>query len=391
MELAHRLQEVKPSVTLAIAAQAKAMRASGIDICSFSAGEPDFDTPEHIKAAAAEALAMGKTKYGAAAGEAPLREAIAHKLQTDNQLNYQAVNILVSNGGKHTLFNLMMATINPGDEVIIPAPFWLSYPEMVRLADGVPVIIDTNASTGYKITPEMLDRAITAKTKLLILNSPSNPSGIVYSRSELQALAAVIVRRDILVVSDEIYEKIIYGDVEHVSIGSLGADIFDRTIVSNGFAKAYSMTGWRVGYLAAPLEIIKAASVIQGHSTSNVCTFAQYGALAALTGSQDCVEKMRLAFSDRQKVIVDMLRSIPGIECAKPDGAFYVFANISKTGLGSLDFCQKLLESHQVAVIPGLPFGADDHVRISYATDLETIEKGMERLGNFVGELIGEH
>ncbi len=389
MELAHRIQEVKPSVTLAIAAQAKAMQASGIDICSFSAGEPDFDTPEHIKAAAAEALVMGKTKYGAAAGEAPLREAIAHKLQADNQLNYQAANILVSNGGKHTLFNLMMATINPGDEVIIPAPFWLSYPEMVRLADGVPIIIDTNASTGYKITPEMLDQAITAKTKLLILNSPSNPSGIVYSRSELQALAAVIVRRNIFVVSDEIYEKIIYGDVEHVSIGALGADIFARTIVSNGFAKAYSMTGWRVGYLAAPLEIIKAASVIQGHSTSNVCTFAQYGALAALTGPQDCVEKMRLAFSDRQKVIVDMLRSIPGIECAKPDGAFYVFANIAKTGLGSLNFCQKLLESHQVAVIPGLPFGADDHVRISYATDLETIEKGMERLGNFVGELIG--
>ncbi len=389
MELAHRTKEVKPSVTLAIAAQAKAMQASGIDICSFSAGEPDFDTPEHIKAAAAAALAMGKTKYGAAAGEAPLREAIAHKLQTDNQLNYQAANILVSNGGKHSLFNLMMALINPGDEVIIPAPFWLSYPEMVRLADGTPVIINTNASTGYKITPAVLDQAITDRTKLLILNSPSNPSGIVYSRSELQALATVVVRRNILVVSDEIYEKIIYGDVEHVSIGALGADIFARTIISNGFAKAYSMTGWRVGYLAAPLEIIQAASVIQGHSTSNVCTFAQYGALAALTGSQDCVEKMRLAFSDRQQVIVDYLRSIPGIECAKPDGAFYVFANISKTGLGSLDFCQQLLASQQVAVIPGLPFGADDHVRISYATDLETIRKGMERFGKFVGQIVG--
>ncbi len=389
MELAQRIREVKPSVTLAIAAQAKAMQASGLDICSFSAGEPDFDTPEHIKAAAAAALAMGKTKYGAAAGEAPLREAIARKLQTDNQLNYQAANILVSNGGKHTLFNLMMAIVNPGDEVLIPAPFWLSYPEMVRLADGTPVVMDTNASTGYKITPAMLDQAITAKTKLLILNSPSNPSGIVYSRNELQALAEVIVRRNILVVSDEIYEKIIYGDVQHCSIGALGADIFDRTIISNGFAKAYSMTGWRVGYLAAHPDIIKAASVIQGHSTSNVCTFAQYGALAALTGSQDCVEKMRLAFSDRQQVIVNYLRSIPGIECAKPDGAFYVFANIGKTGLGSLDFCQKLLESQQVAVIPGLPFGADDHVRISYATDLDTIRKGMERLGNFVGQIIG--
>lgn len=388
MELANRIREVKPSLTLAISAQAKAMQASGINVCSFSAGEPDFDTPEHIKAAAAAALATGKTKYGPAAGEPLLREAIAQKLRTDNQLDYQAANILVSNGGKHSLFNLMMALLNPGDEVIMPAPYWLSYPEMVRLADGVPVIVDTNASTGYKLTPAMLEQAITAKTKLLILNSPSNPSGIVYSRSELQALAAVIVRRDILVVSDEIYEKIIYGDVEHVSIGSLGPDIFERTLVSNGFAKAYSMTGWRVGYLAGPLEIIKAASVIQGHSTSNVCTFAQYGAIAALEGAQDCVEKMRLAFSDRQQVILNYLRSMPGLDCAQPEGAFYVFVNISQTGLGSMDFCQKLLASHQVAVIPGLPFGADDHVRISYATDLETIHTGMARLGNFVSGLI---
>jgi aspartate aminotransferase len=387
MELANRTRQVKPSVTLAISAQAKAMQTEGIDVCSFSAGEPDFDTPEHIKAAAAAALATGKTKYGAAAGEPALREAIAHQLDVDTQLKYQANHVLVTNGGKHSLFNLMMVLLNPGDEVIIPAPFWLSYPEMVRLADGIPVIADTDASTGYKITPAALASHITSKTKLVILNSPSNPSGIVYSRAELTALAAVIVEHDILVVSDEIYAKIIYGDVEHVSIGSLGAEIFDRTIISSGFAKAYSMTGWRVGYLAGPIELIRAASMIQGHSTSNVCTFAQYGALAALEGSQDCVEIMRQAFSRRREVILQALGVIPGLSCAKPDGAFYVFVNIEKTGLGSLDFCQQLLASHQVAAIPGLPFGADNHIRLSYATDLETIEKGMERIGKFIHSL----
>jgi aspartate aminotransferase len=378
MELANRTREVKPSVTLAISAQAKAMQADGIDVCSFSAGEPDFDTPEHIKAAAAAALAMGKTKYGAAAGEPALRQAIARQLDQDEQLKYQASNILVTNGGKHSLFNLMMVLLNPGDEVIIPAPFWLSYPEMVRLADGVPVIVPTDASTDYKISPALLAASITSKTKLLILNSPSNPSGVVYNRSELKALAA----------SDEIYAKIIYDGVEHVSIGSLGQEIFDRTIISSGFAKAYSMTGWRVGYLAGPLELIRAASMIQGHSTSNVCTFAQYGALAALEGPQDCVEDMRQAFSRRREIILQALRSIPGLDCAKPDGAFYLFVNIRRTGLGSLEFCQRLLETQQVAAIPGLPFGADDHIRLSYATDVETIEKGMERLGKFVHELI---
>jgi aspartate aminotransferase len=387
MELANRIRQIKPSVTLAISAQAKAMQTEGIDVCSFSAGEPDFDTPEHIKAAAAAALATGKTKYGAAAGEPALREAIAHQLDQETQLKYQANNVLVTNGGKHSLFNLMMVLLNPGDEVIIPAPFWLSYPEMVRLADGIPVIVDTDASTGYKLTPAALAASITSKTKLLILNSPSNPSGIVYSRAELAGLAAVIVEHDILVVSDEIYAKIIYGDVEHVSIGSLGSEIFDRTIISSGFAKAYSMTGWRVGYLAGPIELIRAASMVQGHSTSNVCTFAQYGALAALEGSQDCVETMRQAFSGRRDVILAALGAIPGLSCAKPDGAFYVFVNIEKTGLGSLDFCQQLLAAQQVAVIPGLPFGADNHIRLSYATDRETIEKGMERIGKFIHSL----
>lgn len=384
MELAQRITGIKPSVTLAIAAMAKAMQQDGKDICSFSAGEPDFDTPEHIKEAAKQALDRGKTKYGAAAGEPQLREAIAHKLQRDNNLNYSAANILVTNGGKHSLYNLMVTLIDPGDEVVIPAPFWLSYPEMVKLAGGVPVIVDTDSSTDYKISPAALNAAITPKTKLFILNSPSNPSGVVYTRAELQALAKVIVDRDILVVSDEIYEKIIYDGVEQVSIGALGEDIFQRTIISSGFAKAYSMTGWRVGYLAAPLALIQAASALQGHSTSNVCTFAQYGAIAALEGSQDCVETMRQAFALRRQVILERLQAIPGLTCAKPDGAFYLFINIGNLNIKSLDFCQQLLEQQQVATIPGQPFGADDHIRISYATDLITIEKGMDRLAKFV-------
>jgi aspartate aminotransferase len=389
MELAQRITGIEPSVTLAIAAMAKAMQQDGKDVCSFSTGEPDFDTPVHIKEAAKQALDRGKTKYGAAAGEAPLRAAIAHKLQLDNNLNYAPGNILVTNGGKHSLYNLMVALINPGDEVIIPAPFWLSYPEMVKLVGGIPIIVNTDSSTDYKITPAALNAAITPKTKLFVLNSPSNPSGVVYTPDELRALARVIVDRDILVVSDEIYEKIIYDGVEQVSIGSLGADIFERTIISNGFAKAYAMTGWRIGYLAAPLELIQAASALQGHTTSNVCTFAQYGAIAALEGSQDCVEEMRQAFAIRRKTILACLQSIPGLSCAKPDGAFYIFINIGSTQLTSLEFCQQLLAQQQVAVIPGLPFGADDHIRVSYATDLTTIEKGMERLAKFMRSQVG--
>ena len=388
IQLAARVGEVPPSLTLAIAAKAKAMKAQGIDVCSFSAGEPDFDTPDRIKAAAKLALDSGLTKYGPAAGEPKLREAIARKLREDNHLSYQPENIIVTNGGKHSLYNLMMALIDRGDEVIIPSPYWLSYPEMVKLASGKPVIVPTDASTGYKITPEQLRQAITDRTKLFILNSPSNPTGMVYSPAEIKALAEVVVERDILVVSDEIYEKIIYDGAEHASIGSFGQEIFERTIISSGFAKAYSMTGWRIGYLAGPLALIKAAITVQGHSTSNVCTFAQYGAIAAFEGEQDCVEKMRLAFAQRRQVMFDLLNAIPGISCAKPDGAFYMFVNIAKTGMTSLEFCDALLEQQQIAVIPGIAFGADDHIRLSYATDLATIEKGMERLDKFVRQVM---
>ncbi|MEG4172403.1 MULTISPECIES: pyridoxal phosphate-dependent aminotransferase [unclassified Microcoleus] len=384
IKLAARVGEVSPSITLAIAAKAKAMKAEGIDVCSLSTGEPDFDTPEHIKAAAKQALDAGKTKYGPVAGEPQLKAAIARKLRDDNNLNYQPENIIVTNGGKHSLYNLMMALIEPGEEVIIPAPYWLSYPEMVKLASGKPVIVRTDASTGYKITPEQLSKAITPKTKLFVLNSPSNPTGMVYTPAEIKALAEVIVDRDILVVADEIYEKIIYDGAQHVSIGSLGKEIFDRTLISSGFAKAYSMTGWRVGYLAGPIELIKATNTIQGHSTSNVCTFAQYGAIAALESSQESVETMRLAFAERRQVIFELLDAIPGISCIKPDGAFYMFVNISKTGMNSLEFCDAFLEQQQVAVIPGIAFGADDHIRLSYATDLGTIKKAVERLDKFV-------
>ncbi len=384
MKLAARVGQVPPSLTLAISAKAKALKAQGIDVCSFSAGEPDFDTPAHIKAAAKQALDEGKTKYGPAAGEPKLREAIARKLREDNNLSYNAENVIVTNGGKHSLFNLMLALIEAGDEVIIPAPYWLSYPEMVKLAGGTPVIVPTDASKDYKITPDQLRSSITPQTKLFVFNSPSNPTGMVYTPAEVKALAEVVVEKDILVVSDEIYEKILYDGAEHLSIGAVSPDVFERTIVSSGFAKAYSMTGWRLGYLAGPVEVIKTVNTIQDHSTSNVCTFAQYGAIAALEGSQDCVEEMRLAFAQRRQVMLERLNAIPGLICPKPDGAFYMFPNISKTGLKSLEFCNGLLESQQVAVIPGIGFGADDCIRLSYATDMASIEKGMDRLDKFV-------
>jgi len=389
MKLASRVGQVPPSLTLAISAKAKAMKGEGIDVCSFSAGEPDFDTPEHIKAAAKAALDAGKTKYGPATGEPKLREAIARKLREENGLCYNAENVIVTNGGKHSLFNLILVLIEQGDEVIIPAPYWLSYPEMVKLAGGTPVIVPTDASTGYKITPDQLRSSITPKTKLFVLNSPSNPTGMVYTPAEIKALAEVVVEKDILVVSDEIYERILYDGAEHLSIGAVGPEIFDRTIISNGFAKAYSMTGWRLGYLAGSVELIKAATTLQGHSTSNVCTFAQYGAIAALESSQDCVEEMRQAFAARRQVMLERLNAIPGLFCPKPDGAFYMFPNISKTGLKSLEFCDALLESQQVAVIPGIAFGADECIRLSYATDMESIEKGMDRLEKFVRSQTG--
>lgn len=387
MKLASRVNQVTPSLTLAIDSLAKEMKKNGEDVCSFSAGEPDFDTPTHIRAAAKKALDEGKTRYGPAAGEAGLRKAIAEKLLRDNQLAYNADNVIVTNGGKQSLYNLIMALIEAGDEVIIPAPYWLSYPEMVTLAGGTSVIVNTSLENQYKITPEQLEAAITPKTKLFVLNSPSNPTGIVYTPEEIAALAKIVVEKDILVVSDEIYEKILYDGAIHRSIASFGPEIFQRSIISNGFAKAFSMTGWRVGYIAGPVEIVKAMTKIQSHSTSNVCTFAQYGAIAALESSQDCIEEMVKAFSERRQYILERVRAIPGLNCPTPNGAFYVFIDISQTGLKSRDFCQKLLETQKVAAIPGIAFGADDCIRLSYATDLKTIEKGFDRIDKFIGTL----
>ena len=384
MKLAARVNQVSTSLTLAISAKAKAMKAEGIDVCSFSAGEPDFPTPKHVCEAAKTALDEGKTRYGAAVGELKLRKAIANKLKTDNNLNYQAENIIVTNGGKFSLFNLMQALIEPGDEVIIPAPYWLSYPEMVKLASGTPLIVNTLAENDYKITPEQLEQAINPNSKLFVFNSPSNPTGAVYSPDEVLALAKIIVERDILVVSDEIYEKILYDDTRHLSIGSINEEIFARTIVSSGFAKSHSMTGWRVGYAAAPLELLQAMAKIQSHSTSNVCTFAQYGAIAALESSQECVREMVEAFAQRRTYMYETINAIPKLSCPKPYGAFYLFVDISQTGRASLDFCNQLLDSKQVAAIPGIAFGMDKCVRFSYATDLNTIKEGIKRLTEFV-------
>ncbi len=385
--IATRIAKLNPSLTLEISNKAKILKSQGKDICSFSAGEPDFDTPLHIKEAAKLALDQGKTKYGAAAGELLLREAIANKLKNDNNLNYKPENIIVTNGGKHSLFNLMVALIESEDEVIIPSPYWLSYPEMVTLAGGKSVIVPTKLENNYKITAEELKAAITPKTKLFVLNSPSNPTGAVYSPDEIKALARVIIDYDLLVVSDEIYEKILYDDATHLSIASVNDEIFARSIISSGFAKAYSMTGWRVGYIAAPLPILKAMTMIQSHSTSNVCTFAQYGAVAALEGSQDCVQEMLTAFTERRKIMLSAINSIPHITSVKPDGAFYVFVDISNTGMTSLNFCNKLLDEENVATIPGIAFGQDQSVRLSYATDMDSIKKGMERIIKFINVL----
>jgi aspartate aminotransferase len=388
MQLAKRLSNILPSLTLAIDAKAKAMKASGIDICSFSAGEPDFDTPDHIKAAAKTALDQGKTRYTAAAGIPELKQAIAAKLLRDNQLTYKPEQIIVTNGGKHSLYNLMMAILDVGDEVIIPVPFWVSYPEMAKLAEATPTFVITTEESGYKITPEQLEAAITPQTKLFVLNSPSNPTGMVYSPAEIKALADVLERHPhVYIVSDEIYEKILYDGADHLSIAAVSSAMYDRTLISSGFAKAYSMTGWRVGYLAGDPAIIKAATMIQGHSTSNICTFAQHGAVTALNDSQECVETMRLAFAERRDVMYDLLTAMEGITCPKPDGAFYLFPSIKSFNMSSLEFCEKLLEEMQVAVIPGIAFGLDNCIRLSYATDLNTIRKGCDRIHRFVDKL----
>ncbi len=388
--LSQRVARLSPSATLSISALAKAMRAEGLDVCILSAGEPDFDTPEHIRAAAIRALEEGKTRYGPTAGIPTLRQAVADKLRRENGLDYSPDQILISNGGKQTLFNLAMVLLDPGDEVILPVPYWVSYPEMVALAGAKVVRVETQEGQGFKLTADQLRQALTPRSKLLILNSPAHPTGAVYHRQELAALAEVILSvPHLYVVCDEIYEKLVYGQARHISLGSLCPDLMPRLILSSGFAKAYAMTGWRIGYLAGPKPIIEAAISLQSHSTSNVCTFAQYGALEALTSplSAAAVEKMRQEFWQRRDLMVQGIRTLPGVTFPEPEGAFYVFVNIGQTGLGSVEFCQRLLKEHHVAAVPGVAFGAESYIRLSYAADRATLEKGLERLHRFLSSL----
>jgi aspartate aminotransferase len=387
--ISRRAAALTPSITLAIDAKAKQMKADGIDVVGFGAGEPDFPTPQHITDAAIKALQDGFTKYTPSSGIPELRQAAADKFKRDNGLTYKPSQIIISCGGKHSCSNVIMALCNPGDEVIIPAPYWLSYPEMVRLAEGTPVILPTTDRTEFKIIPEQLRAAITPRTRLFILNSPSNPTGSLYTREEIKALGDICVEHGVLIMSDEIYEKLAYDGAEHVSVAGFSERHYEHTIIVHGLAKAYSMTGWRIGITAAPEPIAKAIDAIQSHSTSNPTSFAQKGAVAALNGPQDHLPIWLAEFARRRAYAWQKLNSIPGISCVNAKGAFYLFPNISGLGLKSMDFCAKLLEQEKVAAVPGIAFGADDYMRISYATSLANIEKGLTRLDNFARKLRG--
>lgn len=387
--ISRRAAVLSPSLTLAIDSKAKQMKADGQDVVGFGAGEPDFDTPQHIKDAAVAALAGGFTKYTPSSGIPELRQAIAEKFKRDNQLEYKASQIIVSCGGKHSCYNVILATCQEGDEVIIPSPYWLSYPEMVKLAGATPVILPTTDRTEFKVTPEQLRQAINSRSRLFILNSPSNPTGSLYTRDELKALGDICVERGVLIMSDEIYEKLVYDGASHHSVAGFSKAHYEHTIIVHGFAKAYSMTGWRLGYLAAPEPIAKAIDAIQSHSTSNPTSFAQKGAVAALNGPQDHLSAWLAEYSKRRSYAHQRLNSIQGISCVNAKGAFYLFPNISKLGLNSTEFCAKLLEQEKVAAVPGIAFGADEYLRISYATSLANIEKGLDRIEKFSKRLQG--
>src|SRR5881296_3791107 len=386
-KISRRAASLAPSLTLAIDAKAKQMKAEGQDVVGFGAGEPDFDTPQHIKDAAIKALNEGFTKYTPASGIPELRQAIADKHKRENGLSYKPSQIIVSCGGKHSCYNVILATCEEGDEVIIPAPYWLSYPEMVKLASARPVIVETADKTEFKVTPEALRRAITPRTRLFILNSPSNPTGSVYTPEEIKALGDICVEKNVLIMSDEIYEHLLYDGATHKSVASFSSDHYERTIVVHGFAKAWSMTGWRLGFTAAPEPIAKAIDAIQSHSTSNPTSFAQKGAVVALTGPQDHLPRWLAEYDKRRAYAWKKLNSIPGLSCVNSRGAFYLFPNISRLGLKSSEFCAKLLEAEKVAAVPGIAFGADDYLRISYATSMANIEKGLERIERFVRAL----
>lgn len=383
MDLATRVSELTPSLTLAIDSKAKALRAEGVDVFSFGAGEPDFDTPEHIKAAAIEALHAGFTKYTPSSGMPELRAAISEKFKRDNGIDYKPSDIIVSNGAKQSCFNAILAVCGEGDEVIIPAPYWLSYPDMVRLAGAEPIIVQTTQENDWKMTPQQFEEAMSPRTKMVIINSPGNPTGSVYTKEELRALVEVAAEEEITILSDEIYESLTYDGAEHFSVASLTPEARDLTITVNGFSKAYAMTGWRLGYLGAPEKIAKAIDSMQSHSTSGPCSFSQKGGLAALTGSQQCVADMREEFNIRREYMFERLSAIHNVSAVKPKGAFYMLANISKLGMTSTNFADRLLSKANVAVVPGIAFGDDRVVRLSYATGLDVIKPGLDRFEEF--------
>jgi aspartate aminotransferase len=383
MELSERATSLTPSLTLSIDSKAKSMLANGQDVCGFGAGEPDFDTPEHIKAAAIEALQQGFTKYTPSSGLPELRQAISDKFHTENGLNYKPGQIIVSNGAKHSCLNAIMVTCQPGDEVLIPTPYWLSYPEMVRIAGAEPVFVQTKEENQWKMTAEDFENAMSPRTKMVIINSPGNPTGAVYTREELAAIAEVAAEEEILILSDEIYEKLVYDGVEHVSIGSLSPEAHDLTITVNGFSKSFAMTGWRLGYLGAPEAIARAIDSLQSHSTSNPCSFSQKGGIAALKGDMQQVEDMRDEFSVRRDYMYDRLSKMPNITAVKPQGAFYTLVNIGRLGLTSTNFSDRLLSKASVAVVPGIAFGDDRTIRLSYATSLDIIKRGLDRFEDF--------
>lgn len=386
---------IAPSITLEITAKAKAMKESGIDVVSFGAGEPDFNTPENIQKEGIRAIKEGLTRYTPASGIVDLKKAICEKLKRDNGLEYKTNNIIISSGAKHSIHNALMAILNPGDEVIFAVPYWVSYPELVRLADGVPVHIETKEENDFKFNVDDLNKVLTNKTKAIILNSPSNPTGSIYTEEELRSIADWAVKNNVFIVSDEIYEKLVYDDNKHVSIASFNEDIKRLTILINGMSKAYAMTGWRIGYVAAHEDIVKVMSNMQSHATSNPCSISQYASIEGLLGEQNSVEEMKKHFVERRNYMYETINSIKGLSCRKPQGAFYIMINftqlLGKTIKGkvinsSLDFASLLLEEGKVAVVPGIAFGDDKYIRLSYATSMENIKKGLERIKQIVEE-----
>jgi aspartate aminotransferase len=389
MKVSKRAQSVPPSATMAVDTKAKELKAKGVDVVGFGAGEPDFDTPQYIKDAAIAAIKAGKTKYTATPGIPELRKAIAEKLKRENGLTYTPEQIIVNIGAKHSVYESMQAVLDEGDEVIVPTPYWVTYPETIKLAGAVMKVVQTDPKNDYKITPDQLKKAITPKTAMLLMNSPNNPGAFTYTPDELKALAKVLEGTDVMVLSDEIYEHLVYGDTKFVSFAALSDDAYKRTITINGFSKAYAMTGWRLGYVAGPVEVVKAMSRLQGHMTQNPVSFVQQGGLVAFTDPSNEVEKMRLEFEKRAKYMADRLSAIDGIKCPQPTGAFYCFPDVSahfgRTIGGvkinnSMDFAAALLEQANVALVPGGPFGCDKNVRLSFATSMDMIKKGIDRL-----------